>query len=224
MHYRDEFDKFYRSSEDPYQTGRLLSEKIRLAKTFELIKSQGIYKLALDVGCGEGHFTKLLSKICNQVIGLDVSFVALQRARKKMQEPRIQFLCGTLKWLPFRKEIFDLITCLEVIYYLDIQDRNMAINELNWVLRPNGLLAISITIARGKNPRTKTTYMSVPEFKDLVENFFIALKSCVIASIFNYKLKDHKMLYELSLRLANIVPPFRASVLFLLKKKQSTNY
>jgi len=55
MSYCDEFDKFYRKLEDPYQTGRLLSEKIRLAKTFELIKSQGIYKLALDVGCGEGH-------------------------------------------------------------------------------------------------------------------------------------------------------------------------
>jgi len=42
---------------------------------------------------------------------------------------------------------------------------------MNWVLRLNGLLAISIAIARGKNPRTKTTYMSVPEFNDLVENF-----------------------------------------------------
>jgi ubiquinone/menaquinone biosynthesis C-methylase UbiE len=221
MSYRDEFNKFYSRSEDPYQTGRLLGEKIRLAKTFELVKGR-IYKRAVDVGCGEGHFTKLLAKICDEVIGLDVSKVALQRARKRCNNPRIQFLVGTLKQLPFREGSFDLITCLEVIYYLNLKERTMSINELNRVLVKNGFLVISITTARGKNPRTRTPYMTISELKASVADFFMILKSCVTASVFNYKLRNNRMLYELSLRLANIVSPFRASVALLMRKRSAS--
>ena len=72
----------------------------------------------LEIGCGEGHQSEVLLRLCDQLTGIDVSPKAIERARRRL--PGATFSSGDLFAQPWAKERgrFDLITACEVIYYM----------------------------------------------------------------------------------------------------------
>ena len=75
----EEFDNFYKK-EDPWEICGKIPELARIIK----INSKFVnceFNNGLDIGCGEGHFTSKLKFIKN-ITGIDISKVALSRARK----------------------------------------------------------------------------------------------------------------------------------------------
>jgi 2-polyprenyl-3-methyl-5-hydroxy-6-metoxy-1,4-benzoquinol methylase len=72
----------------------------------------------LEVGCGEGHQSEVLVKMCDQLTGIDVSPKAIERARRRL--PDAAFSSGDLYAQPWADERgrFDLVTACEVIYYM----------------------------------------------------------------------------------------------------------
>lgn len=89
----------------------------------------------LDVGCGNGCYTKALSLTADSVIGLDFQMSNLQAFRQAI--PRVQ---GVGERLPFSSESFDAVTIIEVLEHTDSDTRVM--NECFRVLRPGGKLVI----------------------------------------------------------------------------------
>lgn len=73
----------------------------------------------LEVGCGEGYQTRYFRGIADQVTGIDISAIALARARVAV--PKAVFLEGTLPaFLPIlRHRRYDLVTLCEVLIYGD---------------------------------------------------------------------------------------------------------
>src|SRR5687768_5084734 len=93
---------------------------------------------ALDLGCGTGLNLDSLSRYARPV-GTDFSEEALKFCRERGH----QLLCkADAAALPFQDEEFDIITALDVIEHLD--DDLAALREIRRVLRPGGLVIISV--------------------------------------------------------------------------------
>ena len=100
----------------------------RLATVLATLKEAGA-KRVVDLGCGEGRLLKLLldDRQFEKVVGMDVSYRALERAMDRLQldrlppkqRERIELVHGSLMYRDKRLEGFDAAAVVEVIEHLD---------------------------------------------------------------------------------------------------------
>lgn len=114
---------------DPWhmQSGK---EQHRFNRINEIIIERfGKLDSVLEIGCGEGHQTEYLKNICQEIYGIDVSDLAVRRAKKRFPEAHL-FVNDLLSYSgkPDGKR-FDLVVASEVLYY--IHDLPAAIKKLN---------------------------------------------------------------------------------------------
>ena len=106
---------------------------------------------ALDVGCGEGRFCRMLSSHGVAAVGVDPTPALLAAARAR--EARGVYVQAPAEHLPFRAEAFDLV--VSYLSLIDIPDIHAAIPEMARVLRRGGTLLIanltSINTAGGED-------------------------------------------------------------------------
>lgn len=108
------------------------------------VRSLGPARSALDLGCGDGRLTGRLA--ADEVVGADVSGVALERARRR--HPDIEFVpLEANRPLPFEDSSFDLVLCADTLEH--VQDVQLLLSEVRRVLEPGGELAVS-TPAHGR--------------------------------------------------------------------------
>src|SRR5262249_26794568 len=94
---------------------------------------------ALDVGCGEGRFCRILKSIGIQAVGIDPTLPLIGRARER--EPAGEYILGNWEYLPFADAAFDLVvSCLSLV---DIPDFRKGIEEMARVLEPGGTLLVA---------------------------------------------------------------------------------
>lgn len=105
----------------------------------------------LDVGCGEGRHTLGAYLSANvHAIGVDLSEADLKTARerfKEFEEPNnkaksVVFQQANALQLPFPDNHFDKVICSEVLEH--IPDYQGVLAEIKRVLKPHGLLAVSV--------------------------------------------------------------------------------
>ncbi|MCU0256289.1 MAG: methyltransferase domain-containing protein [Vicinamibacterales bacterium] len=98
----------------------------------------------LDVGCGEGHNTRLLADRGARVVALDLADVFLRQAREHGRlEPRaIDYLQASALELPFRDAAFDFV--VGFMSFMDVPGPERVLAEAHRVLRPGGFLQFSI--------------------------------------------------------------------------------
>lgn len=82
------------------------------------------YKTALDVGCGTGALSKVLSQHGLKVIGVDPSIGMLEEAKKRVKDKEIKFINNSPgEKLPFPDESFDIVISSYVAHGLEPKDR-----------------------------------------------------------------------------------------------------
>jgi len=94
-------------------------EQARFAATNALIERRfGRVASLLEVGCGEGHQTRALAAVADEVHGIDVSPTAVERARERL--PTAHFAATDIHGQPWGGEQgrFDLVVACEVLYYI----------------------------------------------------------------------------------------------------------
>jgi len=101
----------------------------RLGSVIAALKSYGA-KRVIDIGCGEGNLLNLLVKErqFTNIAGVDVSHIALERAREKLKleragdsmRERIQLFQGSLTYKDSRFSGYDAACVIEVIEHLDV--------------------------------------------------------------------------------------------------------
>lgn len=89
---------------------------------------------ALDVGCGEGRFCRMLKSQGVDVVGVDPTPALLAAARAR--DIQGTYVDAFAEQLPFDDEAFDLV--VSYLSLIDIPDIQSAIPEMARVLRPGG--------------------------------------------------------------------------------------
>jgi len=164
---KEYFKKLYQNSDEPWGISRRASQKHRYITCMKILKNYSDnYKSILDIGCSQGQFTILLKEVASEITAIDICDTAVQRAKENFREYKnIKFEVGNLKSLKYGHDSFDLITALEVLYYLKNEDRTAALKEVKRVLKSGGYLLISAKI---DNP----PYFRIDEFYNLISKHF----------------------------------------------------
>ena len=99
----------------------------------------------LDVGCGEGHNTRLVARRGAKMTAVDVSSVFVTHAhQKEKEEPLgIDYQIASGVELPFPVRGFDFV--MATMSFMDIPEHERLVREAYRVLRPGGFLQFSIS-------------------------------------------------------------------------------
>ena len=98
-----------------------------------------VFKKALDVGCGEGRFCRMLKRHGVDATGVDPTPALLESAR--IRDADGTYIEARAERLPFDDRSFDLV--VSYLSLIDIPDIQAAIAEMVRVLNPNGSLLIA---------------------------------------------------------------------------------
>ena len=110
-------------------------------------------KTALDVGCGEGRFCRMMAETGVATTGIDPTEALLEAARAKHTEGRYEN--ARAEALPFADGAFDL--SVSYVALIDIPDHNAAIAEMARVTRPGGhVLMCNLQTNATARPRSAT--------------------------------------------------------------------
>jgi ubiquinone/menaquinone biosynthesis C-methylase UbiE len=105
-----------------------------------LLKVQPGQSLA-DIGCGLGYTLDMAAERGLNAVGIDISVVALQQAKKENRYPT-NVLLGEAEHLPFPKFAFDYVMILGSLeHFLDLPS---AVREAARILKPEGRAAILV--------------------------------------------------------------------------------
>ncbi len=105
----------------------------------------------LDAGCGGGrHIWQMCKANKGSSVALDLDIASLQKAscmlyqmdEKKETAGSWHMVAGSVTSLPFADAEFHKVICSEVLEH--IPDDDKAVSELNRVLKPGGVLAVSV--------------------------------------------------------------------------------
>lgn len=99
----------------------------------------------LDVGCGDGYYTHLISNLGMKVkqTGTDFSKYDLERAKKNLANPKINLVFGDLmKNLPFKEGAFDKVVMSEVAEHLP--DDIKGLKEVRRIMKKGATICLTV--------------------------------------------------------------------------------
>lgn len=99
----------------------------------------------LDIGCGEGHNTRLVAQRGAKMSAIDISSVFIRYAKEAEQkEPLgIEYRQASAIELPYDDQTFDF--AMATMSFMDMPETNKALKEAWRVLKPDGFLQFSIS-------------------------------------------------------------------------------
>ena len=116
----------------------------------------------LDLACGKGELLDYAKSIGCEVNGLDI--------KSDYRDARYHDLN---KSLPFKKESFDIVTCIDSLEH--ITNVSQVFTEVHRILRPNGTFIVTIPNSRWYRAK-HTSFFTYRYLKELINyaNFSIA--------------------------------------------------
>jgi SAM-dependent methyltransferase len=146
------------------------------------------YKRALDLGCGLGNLTRRLCNHADQVLGIDVSHVAIAQATQEgTEQSNLQFQQGDA--LNLSRDLdngFDLVVIADTLYYLSpLSDEVLQTvrERVVQLLVPRGILLLvnhyTLNFDPGSrwSPKIHQVFRSAPAFTTIHESrrpFYLA--------------------------------------------------
>lgn len=96
----------------------------------------------VDVACGEGYGSALMSSVAKKVSGVDISADAIAHARSAYADrANLQFIEGSCLKLPFDAASIDMLVSFETIEH--IHEQAEFLDEIKRVLKADGVLILS---------------------------------------------------------------------------------
>lgn len=130
-------------------------------------------KRILDIGCGDGALTYLLSQKGGYMVGVDPSDEAINFAKGKTRGIKnLEFLKASAYYLPFKQNTFDYIVSSDVIEHLKKPHKMLA--EIRWGLNEKGNIIITTPLRFTEDPLDKMHVQEFFEsdFRKLLNNYF----------------------------------------------------
>jgi SAM-dependent methyltransferase len=123
MRTQDDFDRFY-ATPDPWG--------IRRSRGRDRVLRRALSKylrgrFVLELGCGEGHLTEAVFSEARSVTGIDISSVAIERAKARKLK-NASFVCADFLDIPFGD--YDVIAAIECLYYLSSEEQDATFEKI----------------------------------------------------------------------------------------------
>ncbi len=137
---RGYFEHIYRS-EDPYEIARDPVEQEKRDRTIAAVDGLHFAR-ALEIGGGEGLLAERLAAQCDDLLMIDLSQRALDRAQTRLHSltnVRARQLDIVAEPLPGS---FDLVVCSEVLIYVQLSEFDDAVEKILGALEPGGHLLL----------------------------------------------------------------------------------
>ena len=94
----------------------------------------------LEVACGTGHTTELLTQLSFKPVASDLTPQMMQEARERA--PEAAFIRADAFHLPFRDGTFDAVVSTRFMHLFPAAEQRQLVDEMHRVLRPGGRLVI----------------------------------------------------------------------------------
>ena len=135
------------------------------------------YRLAedasvLDVGCAKGYmlhdFKELMPQL--KIAGIDISEYGVEHA---MEDVRAFLRVANAKELPYEDHSFELVTSINTVHNLALEDCKQAVREIQRVSRKHAFITVDAWRTEEERQRlmkwnlTALTYMHVDDWKKL---------------------------------------------------------
>ena len=158
---RHHFEAVFASATDPWSYVTPY-EQFKYEQTLALIQP-GIVPRALELACAEGRFTRQLAPRVRELLAMDISTVAIERAKARcadlqnVQFAQLDFIADAVP------TGFDLVICSEVLYYLNSDEALLNVGaKLRDALTPGGRLILAHTNVAGDDPNETGLDWDVP--------------------------------------------------------------
>lgn len=186
----------------------------RYYTALELVKD----KVVLDIACGSGYGTKILSESARQVIGVDISADAVAYAQANFSNgSKTDYRVGDGVEIPVETGTIDVLVTFETIEH--IEDYRQFLKEAKRVLRPGGIMLLStpndLEFAEGNHFHVHEFKLS--ELQSLLKENFAHAETYfqgtwVYAAI--YSAEDMKTEWDREIRTINAMPLSRDQSLY----------
>lgn len=162
---REYFDKEF-ENRDPWNYLTSQYEINKYLRQLMLIKDRiTVPKRILEIGCAEGAHTKMIMQEFPEadIVGLDISSIAIERAKEKVGSNKVEFICKDIIDYIYNDEdgFFDLIIWSESVYYigdrLSIKDVFECFEKIIAKLKSGGILCMANIIDQKNAPETPLT-------------------------------------------------------------------
>ena len=145
----------------------------------------------LDIGCSTGYLIQELLDNEVQAYGIDISIVAL---REILLEIRQKVTAGSIVYIPYKTETFDVISAFDVIEHVHPQETELAFMELNRVLKTGGFIILTTPNSKHMgNWVYDLTHINVrpPEYWEIMlKKYGFKIKKEYIPSFLKYYIKQ----------------------------------
>jgi len=183
----------------------------KLIKTFlniYLRSKQNI--LCLDLGCGDGFFTKILSRYCDMTVGIDLR---AYHSWMISQKENNNFLVADARRIPIRSLSADIVLIISLLEH--VPNWRHVISEISRILKIGGLIVIQLPNLHSIfEPHTKLPLISLmpSKIRDLITDLAVDDKlewDCTIGNIIN-------ILEQYGLRILGVIPYSYTSTLRII--------
>lgn len=113
----------------------------------------GRVEIALDVACGNGDSTQVLSQYSEMVLGIDSSESLIEKAKQTLSSKHYRFECQTFEDANFGENRFDLISSTWFLNNVHTDEGlNQALEKMHQLLRPEGKIIFIVPSASYTSP------------------------------------------------------------------------
>jgi ubiquinone/menaquinone biosynthesis C-methylase UbiE len=169
------YNKIAKTYDKRYATNYL----VNIENNLKNIISTKSCKKILEVGCGTGRWINALKNNHLKVFGLDYSLEMLKIS--KTNGANLKVVNADAVKIPFKKNIFDLIFCINAFHHFS--DKDLFLKECTHALKQSGYLAIY-----GVDPHIDKEWYVYDYFDSVYEN---DLKRFITIEELKVKLKEN---------------------------------
>ena len=117
---------------------------IRHKKAYDFVKDEIKDKKILEIGCGSGFGSNILSEYAKDVYAIDIDRDAIEKAKENNKKGNIRFYnIDVLKGLPFEQNSFESVVCFQVFEHIDPQKTKHFLSEIARILKNSGKLFLT---------------------------------------------------------------------------------
>ena len=173
MDIKQEMESLYARQEDVWKVNK--GDKVKRNELkLSLLKSFRRFEKGLDLCCGEGTITHRLP--CGELTGIDVSEIAIERARKKY--PHIKWVAQNINDVDIKSISPGLVSWLDSNIYFNLQEKHKLLKQIS---EHFSVLLYSARLVgkRFKDYRKGCELDSVFAVDDLIHQYFPHIRSQV---------------------------------------------